>query len=187
MILCLVAALALVVVNSESIVKTTTVTTTVIPAQQAVEMVDGSFSQHMLLLGSGNISAIVSEYETNASVTWNGKAQGWDGFFNGSFYIGQVMTNFLVKTYRAMVIGNVTTTTLAEANGSVVVNSKFGFASQGSSVDCILNGTVSAEDLYVYSAKSSAWLISDEAWDFLNFNYTPGLNSTPGYSCSGTH
>lgn len=169
--LVLVALLGFVLLTSQSMVKTVTLTTTVIPTQQAVEMVSGSFSQHMLQLGSGNVSAVVSEYERNANVTWIGKTQCYGGFYNGTFFITELMNAFLVQTAPALVIGNVTMTTTAEANGSVVVNSAFGFASHGgSSIDGIVNGTVSAQDSYTYSTTNAVWLISQETWDFITFN-----------------
>jgi len=169
-IIALAIALVSVVFDSGSMVRTVTVTTTVPPTQQATAMVDGSFAQHMVLLSTGNVSAIVSQYETNANVTWTGKSQCYDGFYNGTGYITELMDAFLLSGTPALAIGNVTMTTTSETNGTVLVNSEFGFASPGPSGGGMVNGTVSAQDLYGYSATRGAWLISQESWDFLSFN-----------------
>ncbi|MGH9919675.1 MAG: hypothetical protein ACRD6W_12530, partial [Nitrososphaerales archaeon] len=102
--LILVAALGLVLVASSqskakavTVTTTTTTTTTVIPAQQAAEAVSSAFFQHMLLYGSGNVSAIVSQYQPNANVTWFGKPLSClSGFYSDTTNIGLLM-NFFVK------------------------------------------------------------------------------------------
>ena len=170
--LALAALLGLVVVTSQSMVKTVTLTTTVVPTQQAAEIVGDVFAQHMLSLTSGNVSAIVSQYERNANVTWMGQRDFGDFCYAGLYAGSNVMTlfvDFLDRVTPALVIGNVTRIVTAEANGSVVVNSTFGFAGNGPT-NGIVNGTVSAEDSYAYSTTNGAWLISQETWDFITFN-----------------
>jgi hypothetical protein len=168
--LVLAALLGFVVVTSQSMVKTVTVTTTVVPAQQAAEMVGDSFAQHMLSLTSGNVSAIVSQYEGNANVTWIGHG-GFclAGLYAGSGDIMILFGDFVGQVAPALVMGNLTWTVTAEANGSMAVNSTFDFAGHGPA-NGIANGTVSAQDSYAYSTTKSAWLISQETWDFLTFS-----------------
>jgi hypothetical protein len=166
--LILAALLGLVVVTSESMVKT--VTTTVVSTQQAVEMVGGVFAQHMLSFTSGNVSTTVSQYERNATVTWTG--HGGDFCYAGLYAGSNIMILFGVffrQVAPALTMGNVNRTVTVEANGSLVVNSTFDFAGHGVTYG-IVNGTVSAEDSYVYSTTNGAWLISQERWDFITFN-----------------
>lgn len=156
--------------------KTVTITHVETPTSSTeliVEWVNDSFSQHMLLLGSGNVSAIVSQYAGNANVSWFGEVGPcFGGTYplagdNGNF--SQLMNAFIVKYAHTLVIGKVARTIMSQSNGSVVVESAFGFATRGSSYG-INNGTVSAQDLYTYSATNGAWLISREAWDFTTFD-----------------
>jgi hypothetical protein len=156
--------------------KTVTITQVETPTSSAeliVDWVNYSFSQHMLQLGSGNVSAIVSQYAGNANVTWFGEVGPcFGGMYplagdNGNF--SQLMNAFIVKYAHALVMGNVARTIMPLPNGSVVVDSTFGFTTQGSSYG-INNGTVSAQDLFTYSATNGAWLISREAWDFTTFD-----------------
>lgn len=177
--LVLAALLGLVVATSQSMVKTVTVTTTVVPTQQAVETVGDTFAQHLLSfslaygnsLTSANVSAIVSQYEGNANDTWIG--HGGDfcdvGLHAGSGNIFTLLGAFIGQVGPGLAIANVTRTVTAEANGSVSVNSTFDFAGHSLTYG-IVNGTVSAEDSYAYSTTNGAWLISQETWDFITFN-----------------
>jgi hypothetical protein len=176
--LILAALLGLVVVTSQSMVKTVTLTTTAVPTQQAAEMVGAIFAEHVLSFSfasrnftSANVSAIVSQYEGNANVTWMG--HGGDfceiGLYSGSGNIFTLLESFLGQVGPALAIANVTRTLTAEANGSVVVDSTFDFAGHSLTYG-ILNGTVSAEDSYAHSTMDGSWLISQETWDFIAFN-----------------
>ena len=176
--LILAALLGLVLVTSQSMVKTVTLTTTAVPTQQAAEMVDAIFAEHMLSFSfasrnftSANVSAIVSQYEGNATVTWMGRGGDFcdTGFYPGSGNIFTLLESFVGQVGPGLAIGNVTRTLTAEANGSVVVSSTFDFAAHSLTYG-ILNGTVSAEDSYAYSTMNGAWLISQETWDFIAFN-----------------
>jgi len=149
------------------------VTTTVTPTQQAADiMVGDGFAQHLLSFSSGNVSAVVSQYEGNATVTWMGHGEEFcflAGLYAGSNDIRILFGVFLGRVAPALEIGNATWTVTPEANGSVVVNSTFDFAGHGP-VYGVANGTVSAQDTYVYSTTNGAWLVSQETWDFLTFS-----------------
>jgi len=152
---------------------TATSTTTVSASLDAYDQVANSFADHMLFISSRNASAIVSQYEANATVTWSGKnnAGGLAGFYNGTKVIFILMNNSFIGRGSSFAIGNVTHSIVDVSDDSAMVNSSFallgqsGVASMGN-----FNGTVSAQDFYVYSAANGGWLISQETWNFLSFN-----------------
>ncbi|MGH9920852.1 MAG: hypothetical protein ACRD6W_18530, partial [Nitrososphaerales archaeon] len=74
------------------------------------------------------------------------------------------------KIVPVVAVGNPTMTIIPETNGSVLVNSTFGFQSMKAGNFGITNGTVSAQDLYTYSETNASWIISQETWNFLAFN-----------------
>jgi len=170
--LVLAAALGIVLVERPSLVRTVTSTdtTTVIPSQEAESMVSEVFALHLLSFTSANVSSIVSQYGGNANVTWIGHGGFcYSGLYAGSGEIMTLLGDFLGKVTPELAMGNVTRTVTAEANGSMVVSSTFDFAARGPNYG-IVNGTVSAQELYAYSAANGAWLISQETWDFLTFS-----------------
>ena len=181
-VLLLVGALAgyLYGVNSVS-TKTTTSTTTVSASLDAYERVANSFANHMLFLSSRNASAIVSQYEQNANVTWFGKPLagfGFAGFYNGTGNIFLLMNTAFIGHGGSFTLGNVTHNVVNISDDSAVVNSSFAFFGQnsyfGTGFIGNANGTVSAQDSYVYSAANGVWLISEEVWNFTSFNASPG-------------
>jgi hypothetical protein len=148
----------------------------------------------MLFLSERNAFAVVSQYEENATVTWNGKIAfgGLQGLYNGKGVIFLLM-NASFSTSRAgpFSIGNVTRTVVDISADSAVVNSSFDIYGQNSSGQSYylgfpygyvasFNGTVSAQDFYVYSVSQSAWLISTETWNFLNFTFQYSQPTTGG-------
>ena len=155
------------------------VTTTVTSSQQATGIVSGNFAEHMLLFNSRNLSAIVSEYEGNATVTLTGQADGWKGSYTGMANITRFMEGFLFGMspsgwsydFDSFTAGNVTQAVMARSNNSANVNSTFGFLDQG--IGGKITGTVSAQDSYAYSATNRTWLISHEIWNFTNVNAQP--------------
>lgn len=155
---------------------TTTTSTKVSTSLDAYGQVANSFSNHMLLLSSRNASAIVSQYQENASVTWTGNTYGLSGFYNGTSVVLLLMHASFLTRARSFDIGNVTRTILDVSDGSTVVNSSFDFYGQnynfglGGPYAASFNGTVSAQDFYVYSPSQGAWLISTETWDFVVFS-----------------
>jgi hypothetical protein len=146
------------------------VTTTVTPTQEAAATVGDSLARHLLSFSSGNVSAIVSQYEGNATVTWMGHGGAFcdAGLYSGS-NIRLMFGTFLDRVAPALAIGDATWTVTPEANGTTVVNSTFDFAGQGP-VYGIVNGTVSAQDSFEYSTTNGAWMVSQETWDFLTFS-----------------
>ena len=146
--------------------RTETVTDTVTTTQQIAD-VGGSFAEHILLLDSKNVSAIVNQYQGNASVTWTGQAVGLAGTYEGARNISELQTVFFETFGTTFAIANVTRAITTTSSDSVMVNSTFGFSGFGRWGND--SGIISAQDHYSYSATNGAWLISRETWNFLTF------------------
>ncbi len=100
---------------------------TAIPPQ-VIEMVNSSFENHLLSVGSRNVTALLSEYEHNATIDWTGEAAGLLNSPNGPAAI-TYQWKFFFGAMTQFVIGNETQTILPTWNGSVVtVDSTFDFA-----------------------------------------------------------
>lgn len=148
--------------------RTETVTTTVTTTQQ-ISDVRGAFAEHMLSLGSRNVSALVSQYAGDANVTWTGQASGLAGTYIGKVTIGVLLGQFFEAYANSFTIANVTQAMAVTSSDSAAVNSTFGFTGWGERWGNT-SGTVSAQDYYSYSTTNDAWLISQETWTFLSFN-----------------
>jgi hypothetical protein len=139
----------------------------------AYEQVSNSFASHMLFISERNPFAIVSQYEENATVTWTGAIDGLQGFYNGTGVIFLLMNASFIGRAGSFSVGNVTRSVVDMSADSAVVNSSFDISGQNYFDFPYyypgFNGTVSAQDSYVYSASQSAWLISTETWNFFNF------------------
>jgi len=146
---------------------------------QPADAVGSSFAQHMLLIASGNVSSIVSQYEPNATIIWTGEASGGGartGIY-GTRNLGNLLEDGFGTFATTFFVRNVTQTIIAASNNSVVVNSNFGFAGQNAFSK--LSGSVSAQDTYAFSKAAGAWLISRETWDFLSFDTVLGFCNEP--------
>jgi hypothetical protein len=183
-ILVLGGTLGLVLVSPQSVMKeqttTTTVTSTLTPTQQAVEMASDSFAQHLALFTSRNVSALVAQYEPTANVTWIGLSC-WSGIYpnagNSSGDLTKLLNIFFDNTktflgyqgFDAVFVGNITrTSVITTTGGSFIVNSTFGLLGQASTGN--FTATVSAQDSYAYSRTNDTWLISQETWHFLTYH-----------------
>lgn len=153
--------------------KTETVTSTVTSTERAFDSVNGSFAEHMTLVGSKNVSAIMSQYDRNAIVNWNGEAVGLAGTYIGAYNVSLLLNRFF-ETFVSgtgggpFVIANVTRTIAVTAEGYATVNSTFSFSGQSTQWGPS-SGTISAQDSYAYSAAAGIWLISRETWTFVSF------------------
>jgi hypothetical protein len=159
---------------------TKTVTAAVTSIQQPAGLASGLLAEHMLLLDSRNVSAVVGQYEGNATITWTSEGQCECDSLNGN-YVGTANMTQLMKQLllginangygfrtQSFMAQNLIQTAAATSNISVMVNSTFVIVEQ-SIAQGKINGTVSAQDSYVYSATGRTWLISRESWDFLSF------------------
>ena len=156
---------------------TSTRITPPLAARVAYDEVSNSFAEHIFFLSSRNASAITSQYEQNANVTWFGERNFFGfpaGNYNGTRDILFLMNASFIGHGDSFALGNVTRHIMNVSNNSATVESSFVFFGQksffGTASIGSVNGTVSAQDLFVYSVANSAWLISQEAWNFTSFN-----------------
>ena len=144
-------------------VTTTATVTTQLPAGD-YNLVVSAYTNHLSVLSSRNVSALLGGYESNSMVEWTGEAAGLQGNYTGDG-IGRVLTTLL---------GHMTNFTLSNETQPIVgvqgrywvVNSTFHWAGY-STVDGILTGTVAAEDSYVHVGNT--WLIARETWTWTSF------------------
>jgi hypothetical protein len=155
---------------------TTTTTTlisvsTVSTVPDAYDQVASTYANRLLLLDAMNTSALVSGYETNATVEWKGDSGGCDSNWTGDIArpLGALLandTNFLVS--------NETQTIKAEGN-HWIVNSTFDFVGNSTADKSFalpyvgtFEGAIAAQDSYVHVG--ATWLITSETWNFIRFD-----------------
>jgi hypothetical protein len=177
--LALIVLLVLQSVTGGALFGTKTVTTTT-AAQQPVVVVSGLFAEHMLLLDSRNVSAIVEQYEGNATISWTTDGQcecnSLNGNYTGTANMTQLMNQLLFGInangsglgMQSFVAENLTQKVASTSDVSVIVNSTFAMV-EHSIAQGNINGTISAQDSYEYSATNHTWLISRESWNFLSY------------------
>jgi hypothetical protein len=144
-------------------VTTTATVTTELPAGD-YNLVASAYTNHLSVLGSKNVSALLGGYENNSTVEWTGEAAGQQGNYTGEG-IGRLLTTFL-RYMTNFTLSNETQPLLGVQGRYWVVNSTFHWAGY-STVDGILTGTVAAEDSYVHVGNT--WLIARETWTWLLF------------------
>jgi hypothetical protein len=135
------------------------------------DVISNSFDDHILQLNSRNVSvsAILSQYEANATVIWiqhGPNNQTATGGASGATNIHGLLYAFF-GVPRSVILANVTRTISVTGNHFAMVNSSFDVAAD-SEVFGHFSSKVSALDSYAYSASTGTWLISQETWDFLN-------------------
>jgi len=141
---------------------------TAIPPQ-VVEMVNSSFEDHLLSVGSRNVTALLSEYEHNATIVWTGAAPGLFNSANGPAAI-TYQWKFFFGAMTQFVIGNETQTIQPTWNGSVVtVDSTFDLAGHSNAYG-EFSGTVNAQDSYAPPTTGGPWLIAQETFDFIHYH-----------------
>jgi|GEM_PF-3810370 len=124
-------------------------------------------ADHLMQVDARNITALVSGYESNATMVWTGAEAAGTGNFSGSNAISTALTSFLKTKLVSFSLSNANQSIGVNGNVSVV-NSTFDF--QGySSVVGIVSGVVVAQDVYEHAGGSS-WLIARETWNFSQFD-----------------
>jgi hypothetical protein len=140
--------------------RTTTVTITT--TSDAYEQVANAYQAHLSQLEVRDVSALASEYESNATIYWTGAADDVAGNYSGSTSIKILMGNFVGKSVTFSLSNE--SQSLSVEGSVAVVNSTFSFvAILGAGV---VNGTVAAQDVYEHAGGSS-WLIASETWNFI--------------------
>lgn len=143
-------------------VSTTGVTVSVVPG--AYNQIASSYTNHLLLLDSKNVSALMTGYESNATLEWSGVSGGCDGNYTGSGDIGGLLGMLVPASY--LLVSNETQSIMPEGSHWVVA-SEFdltGYRSVSGPFEGTFQGTIAAHDSYVHVG--SAWLIASETWNF---------------------
>jgi hypothetical protein len=153
--------------STRTVTSTTTVTAS-LPTED-YSQVASAYASHLLMLSSRNVSALLSGYESNATVEWTGQASGLGGNYtgtgNGSGSIGRLLGTFP---------GNMVNLTLSEDSqptvgiqgNSMVVGSTFSW-NGFNSYDGNISGLVVAQDSFAYAG--NIWLIAHETWTWVSF------------------
>jgi hypothetical protein len=183
-VLLLVGALAgyLYGVNSMPEQTTTVVTTitttpisvsTVSTVPDAYDQVASAYANQLLLLDTRNTSALVSGYESNATVEWKDNSGGCDGNYSGTGEIAMPLGALLAND-SYFLVSNETQTIRTEGN-QWAVNSTFDFVGNSTADKSIaypyvgyFEGRIAAQDSYVRVGEK--WLIASETWNFLLFD-----------------
>jgi len=153
--------------------RTDTVFVTSTATPQVISEVDSSLSQHLILFTSRNVSAIVSQYGTNANVTWEGircLAGVYPIVDKNSNFTLLLNTFFGDRYFQTLFVGNASRPVAVATAQSISANSTFDLAANG--YDGSLTAVISAQDTYSYSATTQTWMISQETWHFLLYNST---------------
>jgi hypothetical protein len=140
--------------------------TVTVSTADAYEQVANAYADHLTQMTARNIPALVSGYESNATVEWTGGVGGLTGKYSGSTDIGILLTSFFGKLYNSSLSNEYQS---IGVKGDVsVVNATFDFQGNSTVVGKV-NGTVISRDVYEH-AHGSSWLISRETWNFTRFN-----------------
>jgi hypothetical protein len=154
----------------------TTISTIEVPSSLA-DKVSIAYGNHLLQFGSKNVSALVSQYEDNATIVYFGQSAGLAGRYSGTANITQLLATWISKNgEKFFFIANESQPTMhivtmgsQNSTIAVTVNSTLGFRGD-SGLNGNFNGTISAETTFVRGgANDSSWLISLETWNFLRF------------------
>ena len=147
---------------------------------QVVAAVSNSFENHMQLIASRDISALLGEYERNASLTWTGDSPGFQGSYTGTTSIKYEFKTTLGDLFAPILsISNETQSVIATGGASAQVSSAFSFNGTSGMMGGF-DGAVLAQDSYSYSS-AGGWLISRETWNFTRFNIQyPAISGGPG-------
>lgn len=144
--------------------RSTLTTTTVFGSIPSELEVSASFTNHLVTLQSRNFSAVIAQYETNATVEWAGTGAGTNGSYSTS-EIELLFREGLFGKALSFAIENVTFQSLSVEPHSATLQSNFEF--RGNSTRCgEFTGMISAQDSFSYSTTTRIWLISQEDWNF---------------------
>jgi len=151
-----------------TVTSTTTATVSTIPA--AYEQVASDYANHLLLLDARNASALLSGYESNATVEWTGDTGGLAGNYigtgNGSGEFGGVLDYFLTDMVN-LTVSNENQTIATFQGGHWVINSTFDWVAYNSD-DGNISGIVAAQDSYAHVGNT--WVIARETWNWLSLD-----------------
>lgn len=159
---------------------TTTVTSTITitVTTDSTQEVMSAYAAHLKNFEFENITAMIGEYEDNATLELVGNARGLAGQYNGAVNIGIAYQSLLSPNYFGPVnLANVSYAANVSGNGrEATVNSTFTIHGSNTAFSYII-GPSSATTYFVanvnsgvtYVRLSSNWLISNETLDFVTF------------------
>ena len=149
------------------LLSTRTVTVTV-TTSDACEQVANAYANHLKQLSARNIPALLSGYESNATIEWTGATEAGIGNFSGSTDIDILLTSFFATTKFINFSLSNEYQAIGVKGTAWVVNSTFNFQGYNPVVGKV-NGTIVAQDVYEHVGDSS-WLIVRETWNYTQFN-----------------
>jgi ketosteroid isomerase-like protein len=162
----LVVLLVLQSLLGSGLLSTKTVTVTA-ATSDSYEQVSDAYANHVEQLSARNIPAVVSGYETNATVEWTGVEAGMNGNYSGAANIEILLGGDLFGKFINSSLSNEYQSIGVKGNLSVV-NSTFDIQGYSAVVGNV-KVMVVAQDVYERTGGSS-WLISRESWNFTQFN-----------------
>lgn len=146
--------------------RTSTTTVTVLGGTESYNEVLSAYTGHLSALASRNVSALLDEYESNATVVFTGQSTGLNGNHTGTESLSRLfglfpgdMVNLTLSSQDSPVIG--------VEGGRVTAASTFnwnGFSTR--------DGFVSGEvvDQVSYAGVNGTWRIIAETWNWLQFD-----------------
>jgi len=149
--------------SARTVTSTTTTTVTTAPTK-GYDQVESAFANHLSAFGSRNVSALLSGYETNATVVLTGDAMGLQGNYSTPYQIEKTLGYFLTGLDN-LTLSNETVTTVGVQGSYWIINSTFNWSGYSSRVGAS-SGAVSLQDSY---ALGYTWLIARETWNFIGW------------------
>lgn len=150
-------------------VTVTTSTVTTVTTSDAYEQVANAYTNHLTQLSARNIDAVVSGYESNATIEWTGAiGEGGTGNYTGLANIRILLGSFTGKFNSNFSLSNVYQAIGVKTNARVVVSSTFNFQGYNAVIGNV-NGTIVAQDEFAQDG-GGAWLIAHETWNFTKYN-----------------
>jgi hypothetical protein len=153
---------------------TSTATVMALPTED-YSQVASAYTNHLFTLNSMNMSALLGEYESNATIEWRGQLTGLAGNYTGSNNISRLLGVFP---------GRMVNLTLTNQNQPIVVGVQLNYLVVSSTFDFYgfdsfdgnINGIITAQDSY--TSVSNTWLIARETWTWISFFCEfPGCNA----------
>jgi hypothetical protein len=129
--------------STKTITVTATTTVTDSTAQIGYEQVANAYADRFLLFDTRNVSALLNEYESNATVELTGI--GGSRNFTGSSSIAQFLATFPGKMKNLTVTVETQTPAVVSKGDYYVINSTFEFAGC-STLDGNISGKIAAQD-----------------------------------------
>jgi outer membrane protein assembly factor BamB len=142
--------------------------------------VGSAFHDHIQLVASRNVPALLEEYQQNATVTWTGDSAGFGGSYNGTtsieFNFKTTLGDWFAPTFAVRTENQ---SIIATGDTSAQVDSEFVFNGT-SNIMGKYGGSILSKDYYVYQ-DAAGWLISHEIWNFTGFDVQyPVISGGPG-------